>query len=351
MVQPIVIVGMGACTPLGLDAASTAAAVRAGISVFSEHPYIMHSGGERVRLARAQWLDTELQGSKRLGSLMWPAIDEALEPMQRADAPPLRCAVALALPSPRPGIAPDLPATMNALIGDRYAKVFSAAALYPMGHAAGLLAIDAACRRLQAGGLDACMVAGVDSYVDPDALEWLEECDQLHSAGPDNNAWGFVPGEAAGALLLMSADTARDCGLDALGVILATGSAMEPKRIKTNTVCLGEGLTQAFRAVLTGLPEGSRISDIYCDLNGEPYRADEYGFSCLRARAAFVSPSDFIAPADCWGDVAAAGGPLHVMLSVVAGRKGYAQGPLALACASSEGGERAAVLVAIGTGA
>ena len=30
------------------------------------------------------------------------------------------------------------------------------------------------------------------------SLEWLEACDQLHSAGPLNNAWGFIPGEGAG---------------------------------------------------------------------------------------------------------------------------------------------------------
>ena len=34
-------------------------------------------------------------------------------------------------------------------------------------------------------------------------------------------------------------------------------------------------------------------------------------------------------PADCFGDVSAAGGPLHLMLACVAEQKGYANGSLA----------------------
>lgn len=351
MDQAVAIAALGASTPVGRSAPASAAAIRAGASMFGEHPYIVHGGGERVRVASAPWLDTGLHGLERLAALLCPALDEALAPLaSSAPAPPLRCALALALPAPRPGVAANLPASLKALLGARYAPVFSGAALFPAGHAAGLLAVDAAFRQLQAGRLDACAVAGVDSYLDADALEWLEACDQLHSAGPANNAWGFVPGEAAGALLMVRADVARARGLPALAMVLGSGAAFETKRIKTEAVCLGEGLTQAFRAALQGLPAQGQVSDVYCDMNGEPYRADEYGFTCLRMRGAFVSPTDFVAPADCWGDVGAASGPLHLMLPVLAGCKGYARGPLAFACASSEGGERAAVLLAIGTG-
>jgi 3-oxoacyl-[acyl-carrier-protein] synthase-1 len=82
-------------------------------------------------------------------------------------------------------------------------------------------------------------------------------------------------------------------------------------------------------------------------MNGEPYRGDEYGFTCLRTKEAFESASDFIAPADCWGDVAAAGAPLHLMLAAIAGVKSYANGKVAFAWASAEGGERASALMAV----
>lgn len=190
------------------------------------------------------------------------------------------------------------------------------------------------------------MVAGVDSYIEPLTLEWLEANDQLHSAGPLNNAWDFIPGAAGAALLLMRESVAQAPGRQVLAVVLGTGTSKEPKCIKTETVCIGEGLTQSFRNALAALPAGTKVSDIYCDMNGEPYRADEFGFTALRTKESFESASDFIAPADCWGDVAVAGGPLHLMLASVAGVKGYNNGAFAFAWSSAEPGERAATLIA-----
>jgi 3-oxoacyl-[acyl-carrier-protein] synthase-1 len=347
MTGHVVIVAIGASTPLGRDAWSSAAAVRAGISGFGQHPYMLDTQGEPMRVARAGWIDIDLSAADRFEALLSPAIDQAIEPYRHALESP-RTAMAIAFPSPRPGLPADLPADLMNRITRRHGGVFGAAAVFPSGHAAGLLALEAGFRKLQQGNLDACLVAGVDSYLETETLEWLESCDQLHGAGRLNNAWGFIPGEAAGALLLMRAEVAERLGATPLARILGTGSAHEARRIKTETVCIGEGLTQAFRTALQSLPEGSKVSDVYCDMNGEPYRADEYGFTCLRTKESFVSASEFIAPADCWGDVAAAGGLLHVMLSSIAGAKGYARGALSFACASSEMGERAAVVLTTG---
>lgn len=347
MREPVIIVGLGASTSVGRDAWSSAAAVRAGVNNFGQHPYMIDTAGEPMRVARADWLDIKVSGVDRFEALLFPAIDQAIEPLVVPALPSLNMAIALGLPSPRPGLPRDLQRDLMKRITRRYGHQFSAAAAFSAGHAAGLLALDAGFRKLQQGGLDACLVAGVDTYLEPETLEWLESCDQLHSAGPLNNAWGFIPGEGAGALLLMRAGMAQQLDVEPLATLLGTGSALEAKRIKTETVCIGEGLTQAFRAALNSLPEGRPISDVYCDMNGETYRADEYGFACLRTNEAFLSASNFVAPADCWGDVAAAGAPLHLMLAIAAGAKGYSNGPVAFVWASAEGGERAAALVTV----
>jgi 3-oxoacyl-[acyl-carrier-protein] synthase-1 len=218
-----------------------------------------------------------------------------------------------------------------------------------MGHAGGLVGLDAVCRKISEGAFDGCVVAGVDSYLAPETLEDLDSKDQLHGAGPHNNAWGFVPGEAAGAALMLSERALTRVTLDALASLESVGTAVESNRINTETVCVGEGLTAAFRAGLAGLPLGAKVSDIYCDLNGEPYRADEFGFASLRIGEAFVSASDFVAPADCWGDVSAASAPLAMVLSAVAGLKAYCKGPYTFIWASSESGERGAALLRIPT--
>lgn len=345
MKDGVVLVAMGASTPVGRDAWSSAAAVRAGISGFGQHPYMIDTAGEPMRVARAEWLDIDLAGGDRFEALLVPAIDQALEPMNALSSTALNTALALALPSPRPGLPEKLQPDLMARLATRYRGRFGAAAAFPSGHAAGLFALDAAFRKIGQGGLDACVVAGVDSYLEPETLEWLEGCDQLHGAGPLNNAWGFIPGEAAGAVLLMRGDLAAELNLAPLAAILGTGVAYETKRIKTETVCIGEGLTAAFRAALAAIPSGMKVSDIYCDMNGEPYRADEFGFTALRTKEHFESASDFVAPADCWGDVSAAGAVLHLTLACSAGTKGYANGSLAFAWASSEGGGRATALL------
>ena len=346
--EAVVIVALGACTPLGRDAWASAAAVRAGVNRFIQHPYMIDTAGEPMRVAAADWLTIELSGIDRFEALLLPAIDQAIEPLVTRNMSSLRVALALGLPSPRPGLPEDLQPLLLKRTAQQYGRLFGAAAPFVDGHAAGLVALEAGVCKLQQGTFDACVVAGVDSYIQAETLEWLESCDQLHSAGPLNNAWGFIPGEAAGALLLMRSETARQFGAKPLATVLGAGSAIEAKRIKTETVCIGEGLTQAFRAALSKLPAGTKVTDVYCDMNGEPYRADEYGFTCLRTKESFESACNFVAPADCWGDVAAAGGPLHVMLAAVAGVKGYALGDVSFIWASAEGGKRAAAVVDTG---
>jgi 3-oxoacyl-[acyl-carrier-protein] synthase I len=345
--EPVYIAALGASTPVGRDAFSSAASVRGGVSALVEHPYMVDTAGEPMRAAIAPWLDPDMSGTARFEALLWPAIDQALESLTDAQVGTAGVAVALALPLPRPGLPGNLEESLLASLAKRYQGSFGGAAAFSKGHAAGLIAFDAACRKLSHGGLDACVVAGVDTYLEPKTLEWIEECEQYHGAGATNNAWGFIPGEAAGALLLARASVLERLGVEPLATALACGTAYEHNRIKTDTVCIGEGLTQAFRIALQALPHGMKVTDIYCDMNGEPYRADEYGFTALRTKEAFESVSEFITPADCWGDVSAAGGPLHIGLAAIAGTKGYARGPHALTWASSESGERATTLVEV----
>lgn len=346
--EPVFVVALGASTPVGRDAWSSAAAVRAGIAGFSEHPSMIDTAGEPMHGALAPWLDIEMSATERFEALLLPAIAQVMD-SRSAQLSSVKTALALGLPAARPGLPAKIVEHLRAALSTLYPEQFAALATFPDGHAAGFLALDAALRRLRQGTFDACVVAGVDSYFHPETLEWIESCDQLHGAGPLNNAWGFVPGEGAGAVLLKR-ESALDKDDVLLAELLSVGTALEPNAIKTETVCIGAGLTQAFRSTLEILAPGSKVNDVYCDLNGEVYRADEYGFTGLRNKDHFESVSNFMAPAECWGDVAAAGAPLHIMLAAIAGKKGYASGPLAFVCGSSEPGQRGAALLRVGAG-
>ena len=337
------VVGLGASTPVGRDAWSSAAAVRAGITGFADHPFMIDTAGEPMRVAMARWIDPTIEGVARLDSLLFSALEQVVDPLVDLGGRRFKIGATVGLPSPRPGMPPDLERHVERELGDRHhCRLLGA---FATGHAGGLLALDTAVRAIGAGTIDVCVVAGVDSYMSPETLEWLEENDQLHGAGPLNNAWGFVPGEGAGAILVAGPRAMGPLALPSLAALGAVGIGNEPNRIKTETVCVGRGLTHAFRGALSCLPAGETVTDVFCDMNGEPYRADEYGFACLRTKEWFASASAFVSPADCWGDVGAATGPLCILLAVVAGMKLYAKGDRSFVWASSEGGERGAAVV------
>jgi 3-oxoacyl-[acyl-carrier-protein] synthase-1 len=340
------IAGLGACTPIGRNVWASAAAARAGLCGFCEHPFMVDTAGEPMRVARAPWVDWRVEGVDRLAALLLPAIDEALGELDRTSAGmSLRLGLVLALPASRPGLPAASGEALIARIAARRPGRFIAAPVFEIGHAAAYPALDAAISALGAASLDACLVCGVDSYLAPETLEWVEACDQLHGGGALNNAWGFIPGEAAGTVLLASSALFQRTGLAALAEVSAVGIGCESKLIKSDDVCIGEGLTQAFRSVFERLAPGEHVDGIFCDMNGEPYRADEYGFTALRTREHLRAAGEFNSPADCWGDVGAAGGFLHVALAAIAHHKRYARGPISMAWGSSESGERGAALI------
>jgi len=342
-----VVAGLGAVTPVGRSAWAAAAAVRAGVSGFAAHGFMVDAAGKPMCVAAFPWLSAAQEIASRIGDGLVAAIRESLLPLQAATGEGGVPAFSLLvnLPSHRPGLPDDLCDIVREHLMREFPQGIERIGVAPLGHAGGMMALRSASEYLRAAPAGVCIVAGADSYLDPDALEWIEDTDQLHSAGERNNPQGFVPGEGAGAMLLVSADTARRMGLQPLGCIEGQGLGREAHLIRTDSVCIGEGLTAAMRGALGGLPPDERLTDVYCDLNGEPYRADEFAFAALRTRERFVAASDFVAPADCWGDVGAASAVLLVMLACIAGLKGYANGPNALVWASSVTGERGALVI------
>ena len=341
------ILGLGASTPIGRTIWASAAAARAGISGFSEHPFLVDRAGQPMRIARASWLAVEMDIAQRCCELLSSAVDEALGAyVASPQAATERVNLALALAADRPGRPPNLREVILTALAERYPSVLSFHSAFECGHAGGCAAFQVAVRSLmEVPSAGPFLVVGVDSYISAETLEWIEENDQLHGAGLLNNAWGFIPGEAASAVLVGTAAFAEHYGRDIHGEVVSVGLGRERHVIRDGTVCLGEGLTHAFRAALAPLESHEAIHNVICDLNGETYRADEYGFTALRLKERFRAAADFVAPADCWGDIGAAGTPLHTALAVIAHRKRYDKGPLSMVWGSSEGGERGAVVI------
>lgn len=339
----LVIIGCGARTPVGFDRHASAAAVRAGVGVIADHPFLTDRFGQPMRVTRDVGVDPHLDGFDRLMALAMPAAREALAPLQRAAAGTLSAALVVCTGEQRPGLGDSMSATIaGALCKGLSDLILITHQLHWMGgHAGGIVALETASRLITDGDADVVLVGGVDSYLFRDTLEWLDDNEQLHS---EANLYGFCPGEAAGFVLVARAEVAQRLGLTPLLRLVSAGSAMESHLIKTEDICLGEGLSAAFLAAAAPLSKDDRIDRIICDMNGERYRGNEYGFAALKAPSLFKDAAGFEAPADCWGDVGAASGPLYVSLVVAAEERGYSKGPLSLIWASSESGRRAAAI-------
>ena len=343
----VCLVAFGARTPLGLSVLPAAAAIRAGIAAFGEHPYMTDKFGKPMIVARDPGIGEEIEGPDRLWSLLYAALSEAAAALEGKIRPNTPIPMILALPPAPQGTDGGLAKFLtNLLVRDGPAPLKPASVgTFQAGHGGGLLALDDAVRRLRSGACELCLVAGVDSYMDPGTLEDLDESDQLKC---EKRPWGFIPGEAAGVIVVSLRRAAEKMGLDVLGTVTGIGVAREESLIHTDKVCLGRGLTEAMKQALRPLESsGEKVDHTYCDFNGQPYRSHEFGYSVTRVTRQFVNSTDFSTPADCWGDVRAATGPLLLMLAAVAGRKGYARGPRILVWSSSDGGERAAALVRI----
>jgi 3-oxoacyl-[acyl-carrier-protein] synthase-1 len=344
MVAHACIVATGARTPIGLRSATSAAALRAGIMRVGEHPFMFDGSGEPLMCAMDPRLDPALLGPARLSALVEPALREATEPMRAVAGARARVPVYLGLPERRPGFQePDAQLVLRSIAALQGLPVEPSQILPCLGgHAAGLSALADAVGAIARGTTEICLVGGVESYLHLDTIEALGAERQL--ACPTTRS-GFIPGEGAGFCLLMATHVCRRLRLRPLARVSAVAVGREGKTMKSTEICLGEGLDATIRRTMAALPDSRPADEVICDINGERYRNEEWGFVCLRSWQCFVDPSGFRSPADTWGDMGAASGPLFAMLACQAAERGYGKGPRTMVWASSEGGLRAAAVL------
>jgi len=346
MIEDYQIVSVGARTSVGLNAESTAASVRAGIDQFREHPFIIDKTAEPVILAMDSQLDENEFGIKRMMELALSALHEVWIKLTEINNNIRALPIFLALPEFRPGWTAEgyqqFTASLKKLIDPK--KMFLHAS-FPYGHAAGLIALNSAGQYLTEKQLPVAIVLGVDSYIELETLEWLDQNRQLSTS---YNRGAFVPGEGAGAIAISSTAGLNQFNFSSLAKFSGLGVSQETKLIKTDSICLGEGLTNCVKKSLANTSSSSeKIQGIICDINGERYRAEEWGFVLLRLSDNFIDPTDYDFPATYWGDVGAASGILFLILASIAGQKSWAKGSRYFIWTSSESGYRAGVSISI----
>lgn len=344
---PLAITGIGAITAIGDDAAESAASARAGLMGFGEHPYrpIPRDDADEddrpLLAARVSRVDPKLDGPSRVVELAAIAHADLLRDAE-IEAEDLRgTALLVSLPAHDAavaswGLAGDFVPRLARRTGvgsdhQRVVERGAAGMLELLGEAEKLLA-SRAVRRV--------VLLGADSYLAEDRLKAL---DAAYRVKTPRNVDGFIPGEAATALLLETVEHAAKGQTVVDAVIANLGLGSEPEGFSSDKQSSAVGLTTALRGVLPEARRGGAY--VICDLNGESYRAIEWGLAAVRLGDALGPVKRLVHPANGWGDIGAATGGGLLILAAASFRRGYAPSDDAILFAGTDGALRAAARV------
>lgn len=350
MAEPVVVVAAaGAVSPVGLSLAETAASARARVARLREiewrdrrfEPFIVGVvPDEGLPDLVVELAESHLQYREaRMLRIAQVALGETLAALP-ADAAPVP--LLLGLPEHHTTRPLDPAEFIQRLVVQTQARIdVAGSTAVAKGRATGLIAFKQALARLGRGDSEFVLIGGVDSLVDLYVLGTLDMQGRIRN---EVNSDGFSPGEGAAFLLLCTAETAQKRGLGSDVVVLGSAFGRESGHLYSDQPYLGEGLAGVVSALLAETPPPQPIGCVYSSFNGERYWGREYGVARLRNAAAFAEDHQMEHPAECFGDLGAAHGPMLAALAFYGLRQGACRSPC-LVYASSDYGERGAVLL------
>ena len=310
---------VGMLTPLGLDLAMNAAAIRAGISMYAESEHIgkhdLPIKMTRVPEEALPPLDDALKHSRELSAYKKRLVQlSAHALLEVCDYAMLKKPLPIFLAGPEPGqngttvLDHAFLSSLKLQTGINFD--IAASRILHLGRAGGFLAIEMAFKYIESTGEDYVLVGGVDSYHDYLRLGMLDANDRLLTSAATD---GFAPGEGAGFLLLMSESAARRTKENTHVCIYRPGIAAEEGYLSSNEPYRGEGLSAAVQMALAQ-GDDAPVKAVYTSLNGEHYWSKELGVSLIRHQQALSETVTIEHPADCFGDLGAALGPVMIGL-------------------------------------
>lgn len=333
----------GMICSVGATSASACAAMRAGIAMLEELPYLDNQG-EPILGAVAPGHSRGQKTKERLIELLSLALSDLHGKIPEIDVAQVPLLVGLAEPD-RPGgvgdlidmIVPEVEARLGVVFHPDYSRVIA------RSHTAGfdgLLLSRKLMRRFPE--IESCIVCAVDSYINPQSLLWLDEHWRLKNK---MNSDGVIPGEAAAAMLVSrNPPTTQAVGVEVSGL----GFAHEDAAVLSDEPNLALGLTKATTMALAEARMGFHEIDFrVTDAAGEAYAFKEQ--SLVECRLMRVHRGEVVVPiwhcAEFIGDVGAAASVAGFVITHEAFAKGYAPGFRAICYGSAVPGRRGAAVL------
>jgi 3-oxoacyl-[acyl-carrier-protein] synthase I len=339
---PMAIIGGGMVTAVGFNMPATCAAIRAGISGIRQDNIWDPTAGDYIGVGRPrtpQWWE----GPDMLAELAAPAIMECLAALPQGTEPKTVPIFVLLCSTDRPYREPDL---NNIVLVELKRRLQlhpnPVMAVFDRGRTGILPALHRAAQLFTDRTATYAIVVGVDTFLRQRVVEtYIEQRRVLTS----NNSNGFIPGEAACAVLL--APQGRHHGGELR--ILGWGEARETGTIGSENPLTGDGLTQALRSALTRAGIAMADTDYWLtDQNAEHYKAKECTVAQIRLERRerpAPQPYQIWQPIEYLGEIGSAIAPCLLGEAFAAAKGGYAPGPLALMHVGEDYGERVALVL------
>ncbi|MDR2153826.1 MAG: hypothetical protein LBE78_02185 [Burkholderiaceae bacterium] len=333
--QSLQIVSSGICCSVGYTARAASCALRAGIDHFQESNF-QTSDGDVVRVGCLP--NTTDWGAKRQSVWIAQAAKDCLD---RAGSPKddTLVLVALSAEPQRPGVHERKSTEAAIMSGSLLSRQLSGQSHIIHGGRAGLTpALEHVWHTLSKGLCRQVLLIGFDSFLNAQAINHYLEQDRLLVS---DNSDGFLPGEAAAAVLL-ELGPAYSPGVHIIG----WGKGEEPGRVDGSVPTRSMGMTAALRQAFK--QAGVNCNDLdfrISDQNGESFFVTDAVNALTRVAEDGGSTPMVYTTADCTGEVGAATGPLMLawLYHLLQGQD--SPGDCGVIHLANDGGERSAAVV------
>lgn len=344
----MVITGVGMVSAIGNDWEQSCAAHRAGVNQFlayedfyPENEEMDFSEPEPLIAARSAMIGSQMQ-ELRAPKLIVPALQDLIS---NSDMSREMFDSTIVLTVVSPGVSAEHEQKLLEAYRQEILKLsLNCSAKRKMVRArnTGFAEMLMAARKLlESGQCEACILLAVDSLNSFETLKHLDKIERIKSKKSPN---GLIPGESAVAIFVETEAHALARNAVVKATVSAIAGAVEQNTSTSDKPSSGLGLSNAVRQACQQAGE-LKPQWLACDLNGETYRAYEWGMTQVKANDVLSGLSAVWHPADCFGDVGAATGGLLIALVVKAFEAGYAPAKDCLILCSDDEGKRAAMVV------
>ncbi|WP_163864304.1 beta-ketoacyl synthase N-terminal-like domain-containing protein [Myxococcus eversor] len=298
----IAVTSMGICTPLGLSAAATHAALRARLVSF----WLTSSQGnstDPIRVSSLTLLQEDLPRFERMAAMSDWALEDLKLPVSLGGG--TRTALALVLPEGRDGPGVQVEEFVARWLNELRKRLPAARGpvrVFQQGRSGFFFAMEHAASLLSRRECQEVIIGAVDSLCAPEMLRHLQREGRV--LRPDGN--DTIPGEGAAVVLLERRPSREEKASEVLGWVRGAVTAQEPHYFLQEAPNSGQALSSVFRQLRERCPERAEL--LYTCETGETFWVAELSMAYLRNIPLMPEPFVRTLAASSFGDLGAAAG-------------------------------------------